>query len=321
MGKISFVFACFGIGLGLAAATPAQALNQRSFVSGSGTGTACTITAPCLTFQIAHDATSPFGVVTCLDSGANSSTGIFFVNITKSITIDCGGTSATSWYVTVNGPGIVVTLRNLQITSVGNTAGVGVNFVNGAALFVDHCVIENWNGSPGNTAIKFAPAVASGTTAKLEVTDSVIKNSGVAAFGTGGIVVAPTGGGIARAVIERTQVNNNSYGIVVDGTGGGLTVVEIRDSVVADNAYSGIYAHTTGGITSVIVDHSASLHNLGVGALAEGSGAFVSLTGSTIGFNATGIYFLSGGAVYSYGNNTVNGNQSPGLAPTATSLQ
>src|SRR5512140_926063 len=70
------------------------------------------------------------------------------------------------------------------------------------------------------------------------------------------------------------------------------------------------------GITSVIVDRSASVHNGGVGALAHGAGAFLSLTGSTIGFNTTGIYFVGGGAAYSYGNNVVNGNINPGLTPT-----
>ena len=49
--------------------TPAQALNHRSWVSGTGSGTACTRAAPCADFQAAHDATSAGGEINCVDAG------------------------------------------------------------------------------------------------------------------------------------------------------------------------------------------------------------------------------------------------------------
>src|SRR5712691_12440917 len=48
---------------------PAQALNNTSFVSSTGSGTACTRDAPCNNFQAAHDATFAAGEINCLDSG------------------------------------------------------------------------------------------------------------------------------------------------------------------------------------------------------------------------------------------------------------
>src|SRR5690349_3598944 len=95
------------------AATSAQAI-PRTFVSGTGSGTACTRAAPCATFQAAHDATTTGGQVNCLDPGDFGS-----VAITKAITIDCTGTfgagtgPATGDAVTVNAGG-AVRLRNLS---------------------------------------------------------------------------------------------------------------------------------------------------------------------------------------------------------------
>ncbi len=141
MRSIGIVFACLGIILGFAVATPAHALNDHSFVSGTGSGTACTFSAPCAALFDAVVATNSGGLVTCVDQGGNSG-GIteFGINITKTITIDCAGTSAGVYNVIINGPGIVVTLRNLNINGL-NSGFSDVTFVNGSALFVEHCVI------------------------------------------------------------------------------------------------------------------------------------------------------------------------------------
>jgi hypothetical protein len=48
-------------------AAPAQALNDTSFVSSTGGGTACTRAAPCSSFQAAHDATFDNSQINCLD--------------------------------------------------------------------------------------------------------------------------------------------------------------------------------------------------------------------------------------------------------------
>ena len=81
------------------AAAPAQALNVKSFVSSTGSDmNNCTFAAPCWTLQRAHDQTFAVGQIACLDSGE-----FFGAVISKSITIDCAGTSATPTGFTVNG--------------------------------------------------------------------------------------------------------------------------------------------------------------------------------------------------------------------------
>src|SRR5262249_41096632 len=128
--RISFVFACLCIVLGLAAATTkADADNFHSFVSANGTGTTCTFQAPCSDITTAINATVSGGVVSCSDQGGNSSGSTFApISITKSITIDCAGTSAASWFITINGSGIVVTLRNLIVTAANFATSIGIDF-------------------------------------------------------------------------------------------------------------------------------------------------------------------------------------------------
>ncbi len=313
MKRIGFVFACLGIVLGFAAATPAHALNFHTFVSGNGSGTACTFSAPCALLSDAVSATIAGGLVTCVDQGANSEgTSLFGLTITKSVTIDCAGVSAGVFNVTINGPGIVVTLRNLNITGANTGSSFGVDFENGSALFVEHCVIENWSANPA-VGIHFAPP--SGVTAELHVTDSVIKNNGNGTSG-GGIIIQPSGSGGANAVIERTTVTGNTYGIFANGTGTtGSILLHIKDSTVANSAINGISAYTAGSISAIVIDHSSSLINGGSGILAQGSGGLVFLTDTTVMSNVTGLSTAGGGTIYSYGNNRLTGNASDGVTP------
>src|SRR5689334_17457059 len=96
---------------------PAHAA-PRTYVSTSGSGVACSRAAPCGDFQTAHNATDGGGEINCLDSGNFAP--VATLSITKSITIDCGGTSSTvgttaATGIQINGPGITVRLRNLSI--------------------------------------------------------------------------------------------------------------------------------------------------------------------------------------------------------------
>jgi hypothetical protein len=99
---------------------PAEAQATRSWVSAVGDdANNCSRTTPCKTFRGAITKTADGGIINCLDSS-----GFGFVTITKSITIDCGGTfggivAATTNGVNVDADGVVVTLRNLSIDGVG----------------------------------------------------------------------------------------------------------------------------------------------------------------------------------------------------------
>jgi hypothetical protein len=289
----------------------------RTFVSGAGGGAVCSRAAPCATFQAAHDATDAGGEVNCVDAGDYGA-----VTITKSITIDCAGTvgaigAAATTGVTINTAAVVVRLRNLTINGMV-TGTVGVRFSNGTALFVENCVIANFNsGAAGEgIGIRFAPPA--GVTGELYVTDSFISSNGRPADG-GGIVIQPGGTGSARVAIERTRIQNNTYGFFANGTGStGVIAAQIRDSVASDNAQNGISAFTSAGAstTSITFERSSSLLNGASGILSQGSAAFVLLADSTVMSNVTGLSSVSGGSIFTYQDNQLTGNVTDG-APTA----
>src|SRR5690242_3600413 len=116
----------------LLASTGAHAQATRTWVSGVGDDVnPCSRTAPCKTFAGAISKTAAGGIIDVLDPGAYGA-----VTITKSITIDGGGfnagilaTGVTG--VVVNGTGIEVVLRNLQISGAPSAGAPTVFGING----------------------------------------------------------------------------------------------------------------------------------------------------------------------------------------------
>jgi hypothetical protein len=153
--SLSLTFAATLLVLMLQAA-PADAQATRTWVSGVGDdANPCVRTAPCKTFAGAISKTAPNGEINCIDPG-----GFGAVTITKSITIDCGATfgsvlAALTNGINVNGAGINVTLRNIEIQGV--TIGlVGINFIAGASLRVENMSIHGFNAGSA-VGILFAP--------------------------------------------------------------------------------------------------------------------------------------------------------------------
>jgi len=292
MRRTAFGTATFSLFWGLAAASPCLADNFHSYVAANGSGAACTLTAPCGTFGGALAVTRDGGEITCLTGGPNGS--IQGINISQSVTIDCPDFSAA---VTINATGVVVTLRHMTIDG-ANSLADGIEFQNGAALFVENCVIQNWT----DFGIRFRPENGA---AKLHVTDSVVKNNGSA--GDGGIYIEPASGAEADVVITRTQVQNNRVGIFAEA-GGGTIHGTVRDSVVSGS--------TTWGIGVVGTKANLSIENTTLtgnnnGLVAE-SGASMLVSHSSIVQNGTGLFRASGGALVSFKNNNLSRNTSDG---------
>src|SRR5262249_50862113 len=160
---------CALVGLCLTA-VPAHAAS-RTFVSSAGAGTACTRSAPCADFQTAHDATTSGGTVYCLDPGDYG--GAFGLTVTKTPPHDRIGTKAgmTAAFspvpITINGARIVVVLRGLSLQGAG-VGHIGVSFINGGELHVDHCEISGFHAGGFAHGIRFAPP--DGVIAQLYVT-------------------------------------------------------------------------------------------------------------------------------------------------------
>jgi hypothetical protein len=308
MRKIAIVSVNLGVILtSLLPGTPAQSA-PRTFVSGTGSDSGtCPRAAPCLTFAFAIGVTDAGGEINCVDAGDFGN-----LSINKSITIDCTGTTAGIFApsgatgVLVNTNGVVATLRGLSIDGAGS-GGIGINFNLGAALRVEDCRILGFGGGIGY-GIRFR--MGSNVTAQLHISDSVIENNGLPASG-GGIIIQPSFSGIARVMLNRVRVENNTHGILADGTGGTASiVVQVRDSVSAGNTGNGIAAVTNAGAatTGIVVDRSSSVANAGSGILTQGQGALIHIGRSTVVGNGAGLNAASGGQIHSYQNNRATGN-------------
>jgi len=282
----------------------AEAQNAyRTYVSG-GTGNdsnPCTLALPCQTLRAAMLQTRTFGEVAVL--AATEDYGLFGlpVNITKSISIiSAGGRAGIVGQLVVSPEaGGQVLLRGLDFVTVGVQVTTGL----GLSLVIDDCTFFN-------ASIAFQP---SGTaTSNLVVRNSIVSGNPA---GTG-ILIQPQSTGKTAAVIENVNVNNNSFGIRAFD----YANVTVRNSVISENTASGVRCDSSvGGPASIFVEHSQSSNNAGNGVIAVGSMAVVRLTDVTITGNANGVYYLSGGTVCSFGNNSIAGNTFT-LAPATCPL-
>lgn len=305
--------AMFGVTL---VAAPAHAQATRTWVSGVGDdANPCSRTAPCKTFAGAISKTAAGGEINCLDPG-----GFGGVTITKSITIDCSHTEGGVLVAGTNGVVVnaaatdIVTLRGLDIFGVLSSPALnGINFLNGAALNVEKCIIRQFKVQspfPVGFGILFRPTGAS----ELYVTDTYLTDNGAGSSG-GAVMIRPTGSGSAKVTMNNVNANNNITGFTGDGSQStGQTVFLLRDSVSAGTSFTGISAVTPavgGGIVSIILDRSSVLNNI-TGVNSSGAKSFVTLSSAMIGGNTTGVSASGGGQILTFQNNAFVGNNVDG---------
>jgi hypothetical protein len=278
----------------------------------------CTITLPCAQFNFAFAATRAGGEIRCLDSDGFNNFSSPTVTITRSITIDCEGIGAAIHRVDlggndtgfiINGAGIVVTLRGLNLygSGTGGTpARVGIDIRQAQHVRIEKCTIQNFTTG---AAQGIRVATTAGAT-NLTVSDTVIANNGL------GIRVLPSAGA-ALVSLQRVQMNNNSSaGFEATSAAGGTIFANIVDSTANGNGTNGIAASSFAGGNAVVLDiqrSNASLNGQG-GILADGSPSKITIGASTVTANGTGFGRANGGTILSYGDNRVDNNTAAGSA-------
>jgi hypothetical protein len=229
--------------------------------------------------------------------------------INQSVTIDCAGAVGfTAGNITIDGAGIVVRLRNMSINSEGYR-NTGINALKMAALYIENCVISNFNDAQGGgigIGIAFSPLTGP---SQLFVTNSIIANDGGPGGTLGdGIYIEPETNVTATVSIDRSEINGNLFGIVADGTSGGTIRGTIKNSVVSGNIQNGITANNPlSGSVVLMVDGIAVASNGNHGLVAGGNAGML-VRNTDVFNNGGGLYTVNGGTLYSYGNNKVNGN-------------
>ncbi len=313
--RTSVLGALIGAGcLLMANADPAAAQATRTWVSGVGDDVnPCSRTAPCKTFAGAISKTAAFGEINCIDPG-----GFGAVTITKSITIDCGGTfgsilaSGTNG-INVNGSNIIVAIRNISING-ALTGLVGINFTTGLSLHVENVNIIGFNTGLA-TGIRFAPTAANSF---LHVINTTITGNGIAPSTGGGIAIQPAAGGSALGIISDTKIENGAVGVALNSGAGAITMT-IRDTIIGGNRSFGI---VTAGASAnaLMIDRTSIANNGDTGILSTGAGSLVRIFNSVITGNVTGVGASGGGVLRSYKNNAINGNTTEGTPITQENL-
>ncbi|HEY0662323.1 MAG TPA: right-handed parallel beta-helix repeat-containing protein [Lysobacter sp.] len=296
----------------LFASGSAFAQATRTWVSGVGDdANPCSRTAPCKTFAGAISKTAAGGYINVIDPG-----GFGAVTITKSITIDGGPfhagvlASGGSSGIIVNGAGVVVRLRNLQIE--GGTpvspGGYGVRFIQGAALILDNVEITDFRAAGTGYGVFFAPTTA----AVLSINNCLITNNGGP-----GIMVQPTVTGSAKAAVTNTRLFGNLHGVVVEDRG----VLAFADGAVSSNVNSGFKLDSASAAAKLAVNGTQIANNgfsnsSAAGIKVTGASATAVIGGNTITGNYNGL-LTSLGVLASFGNNQVHSNTVDG-SPTVT---
>jgi len=307
--------------LALAHVVPAHAA-QKVWVAyfGVDSATCGSTSSPCRTFQQAHDNVNAGGEVGVLVPGDYGGDGGLQISKTVFITNDGTGEATIFPPSIVNGifvnagGGDVIALRGLIID--GSLGGqTGIFDQEASAVHIQNCVIRNFESGNVALGIAFIPTVRS----QLFVSDTIIFNNGSTSL-TGRILIEPHATSSANVVLDRVHLENNVDGLRIDsrfGSGPGAHVV-VRDSVFSGNAANGIHAQTTAGKSPAfaLVEHSTMVNNGQSGILADGPGATLLLSDSTITRNGTGVSTVNSGQLISYGNNRNNNNLGAEGTPT-----
>lgn len=259
----------------------------RTFVSGHGTDSgSCAVTAPCRSFAYAITQTAPNGEITVLDSA-----GYGAVTITQSVTITSPTgiegaittTNAETTAIAISG-NVDVTIRGLTIIdSSGGTSGI--SFSGSGNLLIADCLIIGFTGN----SVNFTPTQNS----TLEVSDTIAYGDMYSGFN-----LAPTGG-TTVASFERVQTMLNGFAGFATGNETGGTVYATASDCTAVKNDTGFWIADG---TFAIGNSRITGNTIGVNSYQ--AGVVVSLANTTLAGNGTG-YYVSEGAIHSFGNNYI----------------
>ena len=251
---------------------------------------------PCKTFAFALTQTAAGGEIDVLDPA-----GYGAVTITKAISIVNDGVGVAAIGVssgnaiTINaGANDSVHLRGLTINGIGGSSS-GILFNSGGNLAIENCVVRGIG-----TSISIAPSTSSSFSVSNTIASSITGN---------GIEVVPFGSAVVSGVLSKVITNNNDTGIFVDGsvTGASLNVT-IVDSVSSNNNI-GIRLFEGTKTTVMVRNSTAANNNTGV----DANDGTLYLARSTITGNQSFGVLPSGGTIFSYGDNDINGNVNDGF--------
>jgi hypothetical protein len=319
--------------LTLALPATAAAQVQRTFVASFGDDTnPCTFVQPCRAFAAAIAQTSDGGEVVVLDSA-----GYGPVTITQSASIVAapgvyaGVTVFTGDGVAVSGVGTRVRLSGLTIN--GQGGDIGIHFLQGARLAVDHCVVSGLNlyglylQAPNSTWVVTDTTIASNANFGLiaEAGKGTLDRIRVENNQSVGVLINTSSNVSVHALVRDSVMTGNAgHGLSVFSGSGRTALVTVESSTASLNANAGFAGTTSGGTTLLTLRSSVAETNGASGIFASGVGATVSVTASTSVRNTTfGLEQDTSAILRSLQNNTVEdnvGGPTSGTITTSTQI-
>jgi hypothetical protein len=287
---------------------PAHALAARTFVSAAGSDSNnCTnVATPCRHLATAYAATAPNGEIYVLDPANYGS-----LVITGPVSIEGHGwasiaPAANSTAIVVNAnPGDKINIIGVVLDGTALPQTNGIAFISGGTLTVRDCVIRNFAAY----GIDYNPH--SSTLSQLFVSNTLVSDNG-----QDGIQILAEGYGTTTGVLDHVQLQHNSWSGLNVLTDTQAINITVSDSVIANNGSNGVIVASPGDGTplSVMVRNSTIANHPGFGLAANNLGANIRVTRSTITGNFTA-WDNTGGAVLSYGDNNIDGNQNANAEP------
>jgi len=277
----------------------------------------CTFAQPCRSFQRAHDVLATDGEIDVLDPA-----GYGAVTITKSISIQGHGFAGLAVTfgtgMTINaGANDKINLRGLLIDGVG-TGNVGIQFNAGGSLNIQDCLVRNFT--------QFGIRVSG--SAQLHISDTLVAditaNPPTSTAGQG-IKIDPSAGNVT-AVLSRVRVDGAHFvGLAAGDANQNSAVVNIsvEDSEISNSSAGfGILASAPVPSSAQVMVRNSSFNYNFIGIQAQQSAnAIVRVTRSSITGNATGVVGSAPAIVYSYGDNSLDGNTVNGTFTSTIPLQ
>lgn len=280
------------------------AQNNRSAVSVNGNdANSCTVASPCRSFTAAIAVTNDGGEVVALDSAGYGP----FV-IAKSVTVSGAPgvhaaitTGIANDGILINAPAGHITIRNLVFFGV-SASNSGVDQLTAADVYIGDCLFRDYS-----------------TGVSISDGDATIERCVIIRMQGVGIDVS---GSHRVVIVDCTIQDSDSVGLYVSGHG----QVAIVHSTIA-RVNTGIFANAPmdSGVNAIInaKDCVIAGNALGVSVNSvSGNIAAIYLSDCVINYNNTTVSVAGpGAAVYTYGNNQVNHNNTAGDAMTAATFQ
>jgi hypothetical protein len=264
------------------------------FFSEFGSGTSCSQSAPCA-FPTAISQADAKTEISCGDSSDNIS-----ATISKNLTIDCAGTTASLNTITVTN-GATVVLRNFTLWNINN----------GIVLQSGTVILENVHIVGAFSDAIFAQPTSASTL--------IVKNCIFDTGGAGVSIKPGTGGSLSARFDHVTIAGNTGGGIKIDTSNGPVTV-DITDSEISSNSGNGVNAvGGAGGPAMFNIHNSVIAKNGAAGVQVNGTTAAAMIDTTLLDSNVAGATAaLNGGRVLTYGNNRIVGTDGSAFTGSAT---